>query len=332
MPIMHAARIGNLCMVEPKHLRIGTRGSPLALAQARLVQAKLATFENVPDKERDVYFPIMIFKTSGDALTDQRLIEAGGKGLFTKELEDALITRIIDLAVHSMKDVPTNRHPELRIGAILEREDPRDAFISFSAKSLMGLKPGAILGTASIRRQVQALRLRPDIKYQILRGNVGTRLEKLKSGICDATFLAVAGLNRLGQRHVITEILEPAYILPAPAQGAIGAEIRANDKRTARRIAPLNHQQTEIALVAERAFLNELDGSCRMPISALAEIDGKTMHFRAQVFSADGKEMFARETWISLTESAQESARAAGITLALEIKREAENRILWNGI
>ncbi len=299
-----------------RKLIIGTRGSPLALYQANLVQSLLGR-----DSE------VKILKTSGDTLKGD-LREFGGKGLFTKELEEALIEGRIDMAVHSMKDVPTIGQDKLVIGAVLERADPRDAFISGKVSNLKDLPQGAVVGSASIRRRAQLAAMRPDIKFTLLRGNVGTRLEKLKAGDCDATFLACAGLRRLGQETVITEIIEPGIMLSAPAQGAIGIEIRRGDTDVAAAIAPLNHRETELAITAERAFLRALDGSCRTPIAALAELEGPALSFRGEVIAQDGSMRFTRESRI-ICESL-EDAYALGFTLGHDIRAEIGNRIIWD--
>ncbi|NNC36994.1 MAG: hydroxymethylbilane synthase [Acidimicrobiales bacterium] len=314
---------------DQKALKIGTRGSPLALYQARLVQRLLGEAENIAVEDRDIVFPIIVLKTSGDRLTDRALIEAGGKGLFTKELEEALHDERIDLAVHSMKDVPTNGHADLDISTVLKRADVRDAFISLTAKTLNDLPIGATLGTASIRRQAQALRVRPDLKFTLLRGNVGTRLKKLARGECDATFLAAAGLQRLDQADKITDLIETTTMLPAPAQGAIGIEIRKPDAATRKRLDPLHHANTAIAIGAERAFLNALDGSCRTPIAALAEIDGDKLHFRGEVFTPGGDKNYARSARISLGDTPYQAAIATGIALGQEIRAEAGTTIDW---
>jgi len=304
-------------------LTIGTRGSPLALYQARLVQSLL--IEEHGGKADD--YPIEILKTSGDRLKGD-LREFGGKGLFTKELEEALIDGRVDLAVHSMKDVPTVNRPELMIGAVLSRADVRDAFISKTVSKLADLPQGAVVGSASIRRRAQLARLRPDITFTLLRGNVGTRLEKLARGDCDATFLACAGLKRLGQKDVITEAIAPEVMLPAPAQGAIGIEIRKDDPDAIRLIAALNDRPTEWAINAERAFLRALDGSCRTPIAALAHLDGQGLHFRGEVLAKDGSLSFTRESTIYCENIGD--ARAMGYALGEEIKAELGDRILWD--
>ena len=310
-------------------LKIGTRGSPLALYQARLVQRLLGQAEGVKQTDWQERYPIVVLKTSGDKLTDRRLIEAGGKGLFTKELEEALLDGNIDLAVHSMKDVPTIGQDTLKIGAVLARADVRDAFISLKAGSLTDLPKGAVLGTASIRRQAQAQRIRPDLKMVLLRGNVGTRLQKLADGVCDATFLAAAGLLRLGQEDKITDYVEPEHMLPAPAQGAIGIEVRADDRATQSRLSPLHHEPSAIAITAERAFLRALDGSCRTPIAALAEIVGNHLHFRGEVFTPGGLHSFRRETEVDLGTDKISVAHATGMALGHEIRAEAGTRIDW---
>ena len=299
-----------------RKLIIGTRGSPLALYQANLVQSLLPCASE-----------IKIFTTSGDKLKGE-LSAFGGKGLFTKELEEALIDGRVDLAVHSMKDVPTVGQDGLMIGAILEREDPRDAFISNRVSRLADLPDGAVVGSASIRRRAQLAAMRPDVKFTLLRGNVGTRLKKLEAGECDATFLACAGLKRLGQAYVITEAVDSGIMLSAPAQGAIGIEIRKDDAEAREAIKPLNHIETHIAVIAERAFLKALDGSCRTPIAALAEIVDDGLNFRGEVIAKDGSIRFARTD--RLENPSLEKAYALGHRLGKDIREEAGERILWD--
>ena len=265
-------------------LRLGTRGSPLALAQAHQTRDRLIA-SGVPADD----ITITVFKTSGVRVQDRPLSELGGKGLFTKELEDALLARTIDAAVHSMKDMATNLPEGLRITAVLPREDVRDAFVSLKYKRLADLPHGATFGTSSIRRQAQLLRLRPDLKIVGFRGNVETRLKKLSDGIADATLLAAAGLNRLGMSDRTAELIATDVLLPAPAQGAIAIETRDDDETTAQRVAPLDHQATHLATMVERAFLAVLDGSCRTPIAALAIIKNREFEFRGEVISADGR-------------------------------------------
>jgi hydroxymethylbilane synthase len=253
-------------------LRIGTRGSPLALAQAHQTRARLAAAHAAlaaPDA-----IEIVVIKTTGDRIQDRTLMEAGGKGLFTKEIEEALTAGSIDLAVHSMKDVPTWLPEGLEIRCLLPREDPRDAFFSEIAGHLDGLPEGAVVGTASLRRQAQVLSRRPDLKVVPIRGNVETRLRKLAAREVDATMLALAGLRRLDMTDRITAVLETDIMLPAVAQGAIGIETRADDDVTNGLLAALNCEQTFTRVSAERALLAALDGSCRTPIAALAQLDG----------------------------------------------------------
>ncbi|HET8727715.1 MAG TPA: hydroxymethylbilane synthase, partial [Alphaproteobacteria bacterium] len=242
-------------------LRIGTRGSPLALAQARETRERLASAH--PDLAQADAVEIVVIKTTGDQIQDRPLNAIGGKGLFTKEIEEALLERRIDLAVHSMKDVPTWLPPGLEIACLLPREDPRDAFFANGASGIDDLPPGAVVGTASLRRQSQILARRPDLKVTTLRGNVDTRLRKLGEGQVAATLLAVAGLRRLGRADRISAILSPEEMLPAVAQGAIGIEIRAADNRTRGYLAPLHCHETGRRVDAERTLLAVLDGSCR---------------------------------------------------------------------
>lgn len=273
---------------ETTKIRIGTRGSPLALAQAHEVVRRLTEAHGLADGVCE----IVIIKTTGDAITNRPLIEAGGKGLFTKELEEALFAGAIDLAVHSMKDVPALLPQGLAIAAVLPREDPYDAFISVKYQALDELPSGAVVGTSSPRRKAQALRLRPDLKIVEFRGNVETRLKKLREGVADATFLACAGLNRLGLSQHITAAMDPRAMLPAVAQGAIGIEARADDAKTAALLSPLNDPGTAICVTAERAFLSRLEGSCRTPIAGHAELRNGAVHIAGEILTPDGRESF----------------------------------------
>jgi hydroxymethylbilane synthase len=273
-------------MAQPNPLRIGTRGSPMALVQAGMVRDRLAAAH--PDLSVPGALEIVVIRTTGDRVQDRPLHEIGGKGLFTKEIEEALIAGAIDLAVHSMKDVATWLPPGLEIGCLLARDDPRDAFLSHKAKTLRELPPGAILGTASPRRAAQALHLRPDLRIVPIRGNAGTRIRKLSAGECDATMLSLAGLRRIGEEAAITSILSTDEMLPAVAQGAIGIECRSDDLATRRRLAPLNDADAAWTIAAERALLAALGGSCRTPIAALAEIRDGALALRAMVISPDG--------------------------------------------
>ena len=257
----------------------------LALVQARLVRRLLADAHGVPEAEIE----IRTITTSGDTLKDAPLSEVGGKGLFSKEIEAALEAGEVDLGVHSSKDMATKLPDGLLLAAFLEREDIRDAFVSLTAKTVGELPHGAKLGSSSLRRASQMLRARPDLTIVPFRGNVDTRLRKLADGVADATLLAVAGLNRLGRQNEITSYLDPEQFPPAPAQGAIGIEIRANDQRTAGLIKPLDHGPTATAVHAERALLGALDGSCRTAIGALTRIDGNTLHLKGEILSPDGQ-------------------------------------------
>ena len=267
-------------------LRIGTRGSPLALWQAREVRARLAAAHGV-EPEAIAIVPI---RTTGDMIQDRPLAEAGGKGLFTKEIEQALIDGAIDIAVHSTKDMPTVLPAGLMLAACLAREDVRDAFISRKATTLAGLPPGAVVGTASLRRQAMVKRLRPDIAVVSFRGNVETRIKKLDDGVVDATLLAFAGLKRLGRADAATAILEIEEFLPAVGQGAIGIEARADDARTLELLSRIDHAETRTAIGAERVFLAVLDGSCRTPIAGHARIGAGEVAFRGMILRPDGSE------------------------------------------
>jgi hydroxymethylbilane synthase len=266
-------------------LRIGTRGSRLATFQAEMVARALTAAGTATD--------IVPIKTTGDRIQDRSLADAGGKGLFTKELEEALLAGSIDLAVHSMKDVPVTLPPGLALAAILERENPADVFVSRTAPSLKALPQGARVGTSSVRRAAQLRRARPDLVPVLLRGNIDTRLRKLSEGGLDAILLALAGLRRLGLQEEVTEILTTDEWLPALAQGAVGIEIRGRDARAAAAVAPLDHAPTAIALACERAFQAALDGSCKTPIAGLAIFDGAALSFRGEVFAPDGSDSVA---------------------------------------
>lgn len=272
-------------------LRIGTRGSPLALVQARQVAAELQAAHGLPDTAID----IVVIKTVADRVLDRPLSEIGGKGLFTKEIEEALLDGRIDLAVHSMKDVPTVLPDGLVIDCLLPREDPRDAFLSPIASSLTDLPTGARIGTSSLRRQAQVKALRPDLQVVAFRGNIDTRAQKLAEGVADATFLALAGLNRMGRSGDATAVLAPEEMLPAVAQGAIGIERRAADEELAAMLRPLNHAETVQRVSAERAFLKVLDGSCRTPIAALALLDGDSLWLRGLILTPDGTQLVETE-------------------------------------
>jgi hydroxymethylbilane synthase len=265
-------------------IRIGTRGSPLALAQAHETRRRLMQAHGLEEAQ----FEIVVITTTGDRILNQPLAEIGGKGLFTKEIEDALQAETIDLAVHSMKDMPAILPEGLMFAAVLPREDARDAFVSLSAKSLMDLPEGALLGSSSVRRTAQALRIRPDLKPVQFRGNVQTRLRKLADGVAAGTFLAVAGLNRLGMAQHISRVMEMDEMLPAVAQGAIGIEIKQSNARAHNLVEAIHDHITGIAISCERAFLAKLEGSCRTPIAGHAIVKGGSLSFRGQVLALDG--------------------------------------------
>ena len=270
-------------------LKIGTRGSPLALAQAHETRERLAAaFDLQPE-----VFEICVIRTTGDRVQDRPLKEIGGKGLFTKEIEEAMIRGDIDIAVHSMKDMPVAQPPGLTLDCYLPREDVRDAFVSPSLSSFRDLPKGAVVGTSSLRRKAQLLNRRPDLRIVEFRGNVQTRLKKLRDGVAEATFLAMAGLNRLGADDVPRAPIEPDDILPAVAQGAIGIERRADDADAAALLEAIHDTATGLRLAAERAFLAALDGSCETPIAGLAELDGSTLRLRGEILRTDGSEALA---------------------------------------
>lgn len=270
--------------------RIGTRGSPLALAQARLLREKLSQAHGVPEDD----IAIEVISTGGDRsqASNVDLSQIGGKGLFTKEIDEAMLAGRVDIGVHSSKDVATRLPDGLRLAAFLEREDARDAFISVKVAGLDNLAEGARFGTSSIRRAAQVLRQRPDLRIVPFRGNVGTRLQKLLDDVADGTMLALAGLNRLGEGHRATAVLDPELFMPAPAQGAIGLAVRSDDARMAALVAALDHAPTNAAITAERAMLAVLDGSCRTPVGALTTRSGDTLTLRGQILSLDGKTAF----------------------------------------
>jgi hydroxymethylbilane synthase len=296
-------------------LRIGSRGSPLALVQAREVQSRLAAAAKV-DVDR---IAIEVIRTTGDRVQDRPLADVGGKGLFTKEIEEALLAGAIDLAVHSSKDMPTVLPAGLTLAAFLPREDARDAFIGRTAKTLAGLPAGAVVGTASPRRQALVKRLRPDLKVETLRGNVETRLRKLDAGAFDATILAVAGLKRLGLLAAATEILGLRTFPPAVAQGAIGIETRADDASTRGLVAAINHADTAAAIAAERAFLAVLDGSCRTPIGGHAVVSGASLRFHGIIVKPDGSAAFE-----VLREGSVATAEQIGADAGRELRESAD--------
>ena len=267
-------------------LRIGTRGSPLALAQAYETRKRLTNALNISEDS----FEIVVISTSGDRILDRPLKEVGGKGLFTKEIEQDMLDRKIDIAVHSMKDMPVEQPDGLTLGCYLPREDVRDAFVSSRYKNVNELPSGSKVGTSSLRRKAQLKFSRPDLEVVEFRGNVQTRLKKLKDGVATCTFLAMAGLNRLGLEEVAQSTMNPNEMLPAIAQGAIGIEWREEDRQISDILKKIHHEETGQRLNTERAFLAELDGSCQTPIAGLAIIEGSSLKFTGQVLRTDGSE------------------------------------------
>ena len=267
-------------------LRIGTRGSPLALAQAYETRKRLTNALNISEDS----FEIVVISTSGDRILDWPLKEVGGKGLFTKEIEQDMLDGKIDIAVHSMKDMPVEQPDGLTLGCYLPREDVRDAFVSSRYKNVNELPSGSKVGTSSLRRKAQLKFSRPDLEVVEFRGNVQTRLKKLKDGVATCTFLAMAGLNRLGLEEVAQSTMNPNEMLPAIAQGAIGIEWREEDEQISDILKKIHHEETGQRLNTERAFLAELDGSCQTPIAGLAIIEGSSLKFTGQVLRTDGSE------------------------------------------
>jgi hydroxymethylbilane synthase len=298
-------------MANPSMLVIGTRGSPLALAQAHETQDRLSAALGWPTER----IPLSIIKTTGDAIQDRPLSESGGKGLFTKELDIALVEGAIDLAVHSAKDLPTALPDGVAIAGYLPREDARDAFISRRAARLQDLPEGAVVGSASLRRQAQVRRLRPDLAVTLLRGNVGTRLSKLERGEVDATLLAMAGLRRLGLADHVTAVLDAGDFLPAVGQGAIALAVRSGDERVRTAVESILDADTGRALAAERAFLSVLDGSCRTPIAGHGRLEADTLEFRGLVLRPDGSESIE-----AVRRGAAADAAALGREAGLEIR------------
>ncbi len=294
-------------------LRLGTRGSKLALIQAGLVRDALAA--SVPALGAPNAIEIVAIRTTGDRIQDRPLSEAGGKGLFVKEIEEALLERRIDAAAHSMKDMPTLQPSGLAVVAFLPREDARDVLIAGNVKRIADLARGATVGTSALRRRAQLLHLRSDLEIVNLRGNVDTRLAKREAGVVEATLLALAGLKRLGMAHVGTPVPEEE-ILPAVGQGAVCIECRAEDAKTRAWLAAIDHKPTAICVATEHAMLAVLDGSCRTPIAGHAVLSGDSLHLRALIVKPDGSELLATERQ-GLAKDAEAMGRDAG----LELKR-----------
>ncbi len=314
-------------------VRIGARGSKLSRTQAGQIQRRIAAFLGAdPDDAVAVEraAPLVIITTSGDRIQDRRLLEIGGKGLFTKEIEDALLEGRIDCAVHSLKDVPSLLPEGLCIAAIPEREDPRDAFVSRGPASLEDLPPGAVLGTASLRRQAQCLHRRPDLKVEMLRGNVDTRLAKLAAGEADAILLAYAGLRRLGLGNIPQGLIDPRMAPPAPGQGALAIQTRTADRHLPWARA-LDHAPTALTVAAERGALTALEGSCRTPVGAHAWLEGANLRLIVEALSPDGRLRFRREgaTEVGQLAEPDEAARDLGLLLGCQIKAEAGDAIVF---
>jgi hydroxymethylbilane synthase len=295
-------------------LNIGTRGSPLALAQAYETRERLAKAFDLPFEA----FEIVVIKTTGDKIIDRPLKEIGGKGLFTREIEDDMLAGKIDIAVHSMKDMPTLQPEGLILDTYLPREDVRDAFISPRASGLAELAQGTVVGTSSLRRKAQLKLRRPDLEVVEFRGNMQTRLLKLDQGVAEATFLAMAGLNRLKMDHVPKTAIEVETMLPAVAQGAIGIERRVNDTRMADMLAAIHDGPTGQRLAAERSFLASLDGSCETPIAGLAVLEGSDIWLRGEVLRPDGSEAIDDAVRCPIEDGA-----AAGREMALKMLAQA---------
>ena len=309
--------------MSQKPFAIASRRSPLAQAQARHVQAMFARAMGLDDEDREKVLPIETYVTTGDQNLAGSLAEIGGKGLFTKEIEEALLTGSARIAVHSMKDMPAVMPDGLIEAAIPAREDPRDCFISKKATDPWSLPEGATIGAASVRRIAQVLNRRPDLKVKTLRGNVGTRLEKLAAGEVDGTFLARAGLNRLGLEGKATSVLDPADMLPAVGQGALLIQAHKDDEETLTIARKLACPKATFCVAMERAFLATLDGSCKTPIGGLAIVEGEDVFFRGEILSLDGATRFATQRRIPLDTEDIAKATAAGKEAARAIRDEA---------
>jgi hydroxymethylbilane synthase len=312
-------------------VRIGARGSKLSLAQAGHMQRRIAAALGAdPERPEEVerVAPLVVITTTGDRVQDRRLLEIGGKGMFTKEIEEALLDGRIDCAVHSLKDMPALLPDGLCIAAIPDREDPRDAFLSLKADRVENLPHGAVLGTASLRRQAQMLHHRPDLDVHMLRGNVDTRLAKLQAGEADAILLAFAGLKRLGLGHLPQSLIDPMECPPAPGQGALAIETRVGDC-DASWVQAIKHAPTAIAVAAERGAMSALEGSCKTAIGAHAWFEGAHLKLIVEALSTDGRSRFRHAGEADLTELAapEASARDLGLSLGFAVREEAGDAI-----
>ena len=311
-------------------VRIGTRASKLARTQSGLMQQAIAAALGAGPEDAERVAPLVLITTTGDRIQDRRLLEAGGKGLFVKEIEEALLEGRIDCAVHSLKDMPAAQPPGLVIAATPPREDPRDAFLSVTAKRFEDLPQGAVLGTASLRRQAQALHRRPDLKILMVRGNVDTRLGRLDAGEMDGLILALSGLKRLGLDDRVTEAFDPVEAPPAPGQGALAIQTREAD-RDAPWLTALKHAPTALCVAAERGALESLEGSCRTAVGAHARIEADQLLLTIEALSPDGALRFRREGQQGLLASLapEAAAYALGLTLGRAVREEAGDRIVW---
>jgi hydroxymethylbilane synthase len=297
--------------------KIGTRGSKLALAQSQWIKKRIEA------KYPHIQVELVKIKTTGDKILNSPLSKIGGKGLFVKEIEEALIREKIDVAVHSMKDVPARLPVALTLSTFPEREDPRDALISIGDRTIDELPQGSGVGTCSLRRAAQLLHLRPDLNIVPLRGNIETRLRKLRSGDLQAIILATAGIKRLGLATNITQVISPEQILPAIGQGALGLEVRRDDLNTINLLDFLNHKKTEVTIRAERAFLNELEGGCQVPIAAFARLNGKNLRLEGMVAELDGSKIIRDEI-----SGEKDRAEEIGIELARRLLNSGADKIL----
>jgi len=312
-------------------VRIGARASPLSMTQARRIQARVAEALRLEPGDQDHRVPLHPTITTGDKITDRRLIEAGGKGLFTKELDEALLAGRIDLAVHSLKDLPTRLPAGIVLACVPERADARDALIARGAATFADLPAGAVLGTASLRRQAQALHARPDLVVKTLRGNVETRLARIEEGAFDATFLAVAGLQRLGLEDRISSLVDPEAMPPAAGQGALAVTARSADAEIRAMLEALDDRRAAIETGAERAFLAALDGSCRTPIAAWARLDDAGLSFLGETLTPDGKQRWRRSDRLPAGPDLAGAAAAMGDRLGRSIRAEAGDRLMRDG-
>jgi hydroxymethylbilane synthase len=308
-------------------VRIGARGSRLSRAQAGQMQARIATALGAPPEDADRVAPLIFITTTGDQIQDRRLLEVGGKALFTKEIEVALADGRIDCAIHSLKDVPAMQPPGLALAAFPEREDPRDALASLAYAALDDLPHGAVIGTASLRRQAQLLHRRPDLAIHMLRGNVDTRLTKLDAGEADAIVLAAAGLKRLGLGDRIRDLFDPVAAPPAPGQGALAIQTREADIGAAW-LEPLRDPATALAVEAERGAMEVLEGSCRTAIGAHARIEDGRLTLVVEALTGDGSERWRREGAIVLGQDDVARARALGLELGAQVREAAGDRLV----